>query len=146
MKLHIFEFAVVAARLLPGVRMHHEIAAGLGAPDRVKNLRARARRLRDHVQPLVSPMGRHLTAAGTWILGRADCLQQHFLGRSSKSQAKRSITIIREEPVVSRLHGEAGGCGHSLMSRARNLKEDFLLAFQHDLAIVKPPRGVHHAI
>ena len=42
MKLHVFEFAVIAAHLLPGVRMHHEIATGFSAPDRVKNLRAGA--------------------------------------------------------------------------------------------------------
>ena len=30
------------AHLLPGVRMHHEIATGFSAPDRVKNLRAGA--------------------------------------------------------------------------------------------------------
>src|SRR5581483_4451653 len=43
-------------------------------------------------------------------------------------------------------HGEAGGRSHSLVSSARDLKEDFLLALQHDLAIVEPTRGIHHAI
>src|SRR5206468_1059715 len=39
MELHILEFAIIAACLLPRVWVHHEIAAGLSASDGMKNLR-----------------------------------------------------------------------------------------------------------
>src|SRR5579872_4154025 len=91
-------------------------------------------------------MRRHLTAARTGIVRRAHCSEQHLLRRGAQSQAKRAVAIVRKEPVVPRLHSEGGGGGDSFVSRAGDLEEYFLLPLEHDLAIVEPTRGVHHAI
>src|SRR6266567_2020386 len=98
MKLNIFEFAIVPAGFLGCIGMQHQIPAGFGATHSMENLRAGAGRLRDHIQPLVSPMRRHLASAGTGVVSGADSLQQHLVRGRTQCEAKRAVAIVGEKP------------------------------------------------
>src|SRR5581483_2354217 len=115
-KLNIFEFAIVPARLLPSIRVEHEIAAGFGATDRMKNLSAGAGRLSYDIEPLVSPVRWHLPPTGTGIFCRTHCLEKHFIRSDPQRQTERAIAVIRKEPVVARLHCQACRNRHRLVA------------------------------
>src|SRR5437763_12982592 len=145
-ELDVFEFAVIAGEFLSGVRMQHVIATSLGASYGVKNLCPGTGRLSDDIEPFESPMRGHLPAAGAWIVRSAYSPQEHFVRSSAERKTECTVAIVREEPVVAGLHCEAGGYGDRLMPGARDLEKDFLLALEHDLAIIEAPRCVHQPI
>ena len=91
-------------------------------------------------------MGRHLPAAGTGIVTRAHGLQQHVVGGRAQRQAERPVAVIRIKPVVAGLQGQGRGHAHGFMPGTGDLEEDLLLAFEHDLAVVHPPGGIHVAV
>ena len=126
--------------------MLRKIPPRLRASHRLQNLRPRGRRLRHHIQPLIRPVRRHLPPARTGIVRRPHALQQHLVRSRPQRQAKRAVPIIRIEPVVLRFQREPRCHSHRFMPRARNLKKDFLLPLQQDLAVVHPSRGEHDAI
>src|SRR5437763_13508149 len=91
--------------------MPGEIPSGFGATNCLEDLRPGGRGLGDDMQRGIAPVRRHLTAAGTWIIGGAYALQKHVVGLNPQRQAERAIAVIGIEPVVSRL--ESQSCGHS---------------------------------
>src|SRR5581483_4010032 len=76
----------------------------------------------------------------------ADGLKQHFVWRCAKGEAECAVAIVRKEPVVGGLQSKTGCGGNTFVASTGNLKEDFLLALKHDLAVVKTARGVHDAV
>ena len=123
-----------------------QVDAGLGAADCLQNLRAGGRGLRDDVQPVVGPVRRHLSAAGTRIVGGAHGLQQHFVGGGAQGEDEGAVPIIRIEPVVSGLEAEAGSYADGLVAGAGDLEKDLLLAFEQDFAVVDTAGRVHRPI
>src|SRR5512140_1377793 len=88
----------------------------------------------------------HLAPAGTWIVGRADSLQEHFIRRGPECQAQGTVPIIRKEPVVAWLKSHASGNQHRFMPSPGDLEEYLLLALKHDLPVVEAAGGIHQPI
>src|SRR5947209_16166442 len=122
--------------------MAGEVASGFGAADGLQELRAGGRGLGDNVELLVSPVRGHLAAAGVGVVGGSDRLEELFIGSHADSQTERAIAIVRVEPVVGGLQGEARGSQEGFVSSAGDLEVDFLLALKKDLAIVHLAGGV----
>jgi hypothetical protein len=87
----------------------------------------------------------HLAAAGRGIIGRADGLLEHFMGSDAECEAKCAIAVIKVEGVVAGAESEAGRHLHGLMAGSADLKEDAVLAFEGDFAVVQAPGGIHEA-
>ena len=121
------------------------VARGFGASHGLVVLRAGGRGRADDVKLPVAPMGRHLAAARSGVGGRADSLLQHLVGGDAESQAERAVAVIGKEPVVPGPQDHAGGHLDGLMSGGTDLKENAVLAFECDLAVIQPPGGVHQA-
>src|ERR1017187_1343140 len=94
----------------------------------------------------MAPVRRHLTSAGTGIVLRANGLEEHFVGRHSQSEAERAVAIISAEPIVRGLQQLPGGNENCFVSRAADLKINFVLTLQLNLAIVQPSGEKHSAI
>ncbi len=120
--------------------------SGLGAADRLEELRAGRRRRRDDVEPRVAPVRRHLPAARARVVGRADRLEQHVVGRHAELEAERPVAIVRVEPVVGRAQGETGCRQDCFVARAADLEEDLILALELDLFVVDTARRIHGAV
>ncbi len=126
--------------------MAGEVEAGLGAAD--------------GVQALGGGRGLGLTmlrrfevqCEGIWrppdggIVCGADGLQQLLFDGVAEGEADGAIAVVGEEPVVARLEGHAGGDEKGFVAGAGDLKEDFLLALEDDLAIVGLAGQVHEAV
>ncbi len=145
-ELYILELAIIAAGLLRGLRIAIEIASRFGAAHGLQKLRSRRRRLGHDVQLLVSPVRRHLPSAGVGIVGRAYGFQQLLVRRHAQGKAERAVAIVGIEPVVAGAQHHSGGNQQRFVSRARDLKEDLLLALEQDLAVVDPARHVHQPV
>ena len=91
-------------------------------------------------------MRRHLPPARTWIVLRAHRLQQHFEGSHSQHQAQRAVAIVRINPVCSSMEKQPHCCGDCFVSRTRNLKVNFILAFELNLAVIQLSREIHRAV
>src|SRR6185369_7094771 len=94
----------------------------------------------------VAPVRGHLPATGRGIISRAYALQQHFVRSRTQGQAKRTVTIIRIEPVVFRLQGKRRRNPYGLVTRPRDLEKDLLLALEEYFPIIHTPGCVHPAI
>ena len=94
----------------------------------------------------MSPVRRHLAAAGVRIVGGAHGFQQLLVRRHAQRQAERAVAVVRIEPVVARPHRQSGGDQQRLVPGAGDLEEDLLLALQQDLAIVQLARQIHQAV
>jgi hypothetical protein len=81
-------------------------------------------------------MGRHLPSARSGIGRRAGSLQQHLFRRHAEYQAERAIAVIRIKPVVPWPQNQSGRRLDGLMSGPADLKEDFVLPFEQDFAVV----------
>ena len=92
---------------------------------------------------LLAPVAGHLAAAGVGIGGGADGRFQHLRGGEPQFEAERAVAVIEEEPVVGRLEHHAGGREHRLVSGARDLEEDLVLALELDLLVVDAARQEH---
>jgi hypothetical protein len=88
-------------------------------------------------------MRRHLAAARSRIAGRADGLLEHLEWRYAQPKTESAIAVVKIEPIVLRPHRECGRNLHSLVSSATDLEKDAILAFERDLSIIEPARGVH---
>src|SRR5262252_8270176 len=126
--------------------MASEIASSFGATYGMQDLRTGGRRLRHDVQRRVAPVRRHLPSPGTRIIRSAHALQEHLIGLDTKSKAQRAIAIVGVKPVVAGLEGQTGSYAHGLVSSARHLEEDLLLALEQNLPVIDTPRGIHQAI
>jgi hypothetical protein len=89
---------------------------------------------------------RHLAATGVGVVGCANALEKHFVGCCAQAEAQRAVAVIRIEPVIGRLQSEGRGHADGFVAGARYLKENLLLAFEQDLAIVDTPGGVHDSV
>ena len=98
------------------------------------------------MQSLAGPVRRHLPAATRRIVSRTDGLQQLIFHCIAQREAKRTVAVVREEPVVARLERHTCGYQKRLVPGARDLKEDLLLPLEQNFAIVRAPRQVHQAI
>ena len=77
-----------------------------------------------------APVGRHLPSAAGRICARSHSLEKHVGRRYPKCESQCAVAIVREEPVVSRLQGQAGTHLQRLMPCGRDLKEGLLLLLE----------------
>ena len=119
------------------------VQPGLGAADRLEELRAGRDDCVTMLSALVAPVRRHLPAAGARVVLRADAPQEHLEGVMPELQAERAVAVVGEEPVVARLEDHAGRGEHRLVAGAADLEEDLVLPLELDLLVVDPPRQVH---
>ncbi len=135
---------VVSQRRLLGLRQRFGatlvIKSSLGGTHGLDELRARAGGLADDVPLWVAPVGGHLPAAGAEVILCSDCREKVLQGSYPKHQAKSTIAIVGVKPVNAWAEEEAHDGGDRFMPGAGNLKIDFVLALQLDLAIIQPPR------
>ena len=122
------------------------IKRGFGGARGLYELRTRARRLADDVQLGLAPMRGHLPAAGTGVVLRSHCRKKHFQGGYTQHEAKRAVAVIRIQPVDSWAKEKSHRGANRFVPGAGNLEVDFVLAFQLNLAVVKPPREEHRAV
>src|SRR5213079_1135364 len=92
------------------------------------------------------PVRRHLAAAGTRVVLRADGAQEHLERRHAERETERAIAVVREEPVVARFERHAGRDEHAFMARAADLEEDQALVLELNLLVVELPREDHRAV
>ncbi len=118
LELDILELAVIAIGFLRGLRMLGEITPGFGASHGLQNLGARGGRLGDDVEPLVGPVRRHLTAAGTGIVGRSHGAEQHFIRSCAQGETQRAVAVVRIEPVGAGLQRKGGSDAHGFVASA----------------------------
>jgi hypothetical protein len=143
MKFQVPEGTVVIWRLRRGFGMAAQVAAGLGAADRMQQLRGSRGRGADDVERAVAPVGGHLPAAAGGVGRGAHRLQHHLSGCNAQRQAQGAIAIVGEKPVVSGTHRQGRANLQRLVARSRNLEEDLLLAFEQDFAVIHAA-GKHH--
>ena len=149
---HILEVAIVGffvtlrSRDFDSFRMLRKVSSALRASHRLQNLRSCGGGLGHDIEPLVSPMRRHLSPAGTRIVRRSHPLQKHLQWLCPQRQAQCPVTIVRVEPVVTSLKSHPSRSADSLVTGPRHLEIYFLLPLQHDFPIVNPPGGVHNAV
>src|SRR5882762_9436836 len=122
------------------------IQRGFGGTHGLYELRAGTRRLADDVQLGLAPMRRHLTAAGAGIVLRSHRGKKHFQGGYTEHEAKRAVAVIRINPVDSRAQEQPHRGTNRFVPGAGDLEVDFVLAFELNLAVVKPSREEHRAV
>src|SRR6202521_2089480 len=122
------------------------IKSGFGRAHGLYELRAGTRRLADDVQLGLAPMRRHLTAAGAGIVLRSHRRKKHFQGGYAEHEAERAVAVIRINPVDSWAQEQPHRRTNRFVPGAGDLEVDFVLAFQLDLAVVKPSREKHRAV
>ena len=85
-------------------------------------------------------MARHLAPARRGVVGRADRLQQHLVGRDAERERERAVAVVGEEPVVAgaQVTGEAEQ--QRFVAGAGDLEERPALLAQRDLAVVETAR------
>jgi hypothetical protein len=83
---------------------------------------------------------KNVAAAGAEVIlcsnGGKKSLQRSY----SKHEAEGTIAVIRIKPVDTRTEEESHNGGDCFMPSAGNLKIDFVLALQLDLAVSEPSR------
>ena len=130
----------------PGHVARRQVQAGLRAADRLEELGAGGRGLRDHVEPRVAPVRGHLPAAGARVVLRPDRAQHHLVGRHAELEHQGPVAVVGVEPVVAGLEDQARRDEHRLVAGAADLEEDPVLALELDLLVVEPPRQEHGAV
>ena len=109
-------------------------------------LRARARRLAHDVELGLAPMRRHLPPTRAWVVLRAHRRKKHFHRRHAKHQAQWAVAVVGINPVHSGPQEQAHRRANRFVPGAGNLKIDFVLPFELNLAVVQPARKEHRAI
>ncbi len=144
--LHILELAIIAGnlRVRPGVM--GEIASCLGAAHGLEKLSSRRRRGGEDVVLAAAPVRGHLAATGGRIGGGADRLQELSGRADAQGEAEGAVAIVREKPVVAGAQVHCRSHQQGFMPGTGDLKVDFLLALEQDLAIVDPPRKNHQPV
>ena len=122
------------------------IKRGFGGAHGLHELRAGTRGLADDVQLGLAPMRRHLPAAGAGVVLRSHSRKKHFQGGYAEHKAKCAVAIIRINPVDPWAKEKSHRGANRFVPGAGNLEVDFVLAFQLNLAVVKPPREEHRAV
>ena len=84
-------------------------------------------------------MGGHLASAGSGIRGRATACSSMSLSCDTERKAKRAIPIIGIEPIVAGPQAHPGGDLDGFMAGAADLKINFVLPLQQDLAVIDSP-------
>ncbi len=84
----------------------------------------------------MSPVRRHLPAAGIRIVLRADGGQEHFEGSHSELEAEGAVAVVGIEPVVTWFEHEAGRDEHCFVAGPANLKKNLALVLELDLLVV----------
>ena len=82
-------------------------------------------------------MARHLPAARGRVVGGADGLEQHVLGRHAECECERAVAVVGEEPVVTGPQVAREAEQQCFVTRARYLEERAVLLTQRDLAVVE---------
>ncbi len=93
-----------------------------------------------------APVRGHLAATGGRIGGGADSLQKLRCRGDAEGQDQGAIAIVRKEPVVAGAQIGRGGQQQGFMAGTGDLKVNFLLALEQDLAVVDAPRENHKAV
>ena len=91
-------------------------------------------------------MAGHLSPAGVRVASRADSGEEHLQRCFAEVQTKCAIAVIEEKPIVAWSCDETGRYQDRLVPRARDLKEDLVLAFELNLFVVGAPREQHRPI
>ena len=108
----------------------------------VQELGAGARRHAGDIELLAAPVAGHLPTVRVRVVFGADAFEQNLVGGHADREHQSAVAIIREEPVVARLHLQAGADEGQFVSCARDLKEDLVLPFQFNLSVVDATREV----
>ncbi len=116
--------------------------ARLGRADRVQELGAGTGRLRDDVQPLVTPVGRHLAARRGRVVLRADRLEKHLVGGYAELEDQSTIPVVALEPVVAGPENHPRGRRHGLVPYAIDLKVDLVLSLELYFLVVELARQI----
>jgi len=98
------------------------------------------------VQGAAAPVSRHLPAAARRISTRSHSLQKHIDRRYAQGKAQRSVAVVREKPIVSRLESKGRTHLQRLVACRRYLKKRLLLLLERDLAVVDPAGQIHEPI
>jgi len=85
-------------------------------------------------------VGGHLPAAGAEVILCSDCREKVFQGSHAKHQAQSAIAVVGVKPVNAGTEEESHDGSNCFVPGAGNLKIDFVLAFELDLAVIEPSR------
>ena len=94
----------------------------------------------------MTPVRRHLPTTRCWILSGSHSLKQHLGWCHPKAEAQCSVTVIREEPVMTWLENLSCRGLSSLVACTGDLKEDSVEALELNLRIVQCSTGQHRSI
>jgi hypothetical protein len=119
---------------------------GLCAPRRLQELRPRGRRRRDDVERAIPPVARHLPSPGSGIRRGTHRLIQHLRRRDAELEAERAVAVVGIEPVRRGPQHQTGRGQHRLVSGARDLEEDLVLALELDLLVIQPAGKQHRPV
>ena len=144
--LHILELAIIAIHFGVGCRVTGEVEPGLGTAHGLQKLGSGGRRGGEDIVLAAAPVRRHLAATGCRIGGSTDGLQEHGFRGHTQGEAQGAVAIVGEKPVVTGAQIGGGGQQQGFMSGTGDLKENLLLAFEHDFAVIDAPRKIHEPI
>ena len=91
-------------------------------------------------------MRRHLAAAASRIVLRSHARQKHIVNRHADLQAERPVAVVGIEPVIARHQVQRRRHADTLMARAVDLEECFVLALELNFFVVHAARRIHGAI
>ena len=94
----------------------------------------------------MTPVRRHLAAAGGGVIFGADSLKQHLERRDAQQQAKRAVPVVGIDPVDARAQKKPHSSGYGFMAGAGNLEVNLVLALELDFAVVQAAREKHRAV
>ena len=123
-----------------------EVAACLSNADTMEDLGGGGGRGADNVELRAGPVGGHLATTAGGISFCTDGLEEHFFRSDTEGDAEAAVAIVGDKPVVAGAEREGGSDLESFMACAGDLEEDFLLALEHDFAVVDAARGEHQAV
>src|SRR6266568_1451804 len=123
-----------------------EVTRGLGAAYGLQELSSSGRRGGENVVLTAAPVGWHLAATGSRIVGSTDGLHELSLRSDTEGEAKSAVAIVREKPVVGRAQMSGGSNEKSFVAGTGDLEKDLLLALEHDFPVVNAPRQVHEPV
>ncbi len=100
----------------------------------------------NNIELPVAPVRWHLPAAGSGIVLRAEGLEQHLVRSHAQHEYQCPVAVVGIDPVVGGLHQKSGGAQNGFVAGSADLKEDLVLPFELDFAVIQLPRKVHRAV
>ena len=91
-------------------------------------------------------MVRHLPPARVGICLSANRAEKHLERRDAEGQAQRAVTIVREEPIVTRSQRETGRHLNRFVPCRANLKVALALILELYFLVIQATREQHRAV